>query len=439
MSRTAAIYARISLDRREGEGVARQLADCRKLAAERGWEVGEEFVDNDLSAFRAKRRPEWDRLLQALEDETVNALIAYHPDRTYRRTADLEQLIDVVERTGAEIATVKAGDIDLATATGRMAARIVAAVSRHESERIGERVSRAKRERAAQGRPPGGGKRAFGWKVDKLALEPREARALRTVALRVAAGKSIGEQVRWLNDRGHLTTEGRPWTVGVLRRALENPRIAGLRSYHGDIMGPAAWEPIVDEETWRRIVLFCEPRKGRPRGEQTLLSALIACPKCGRRLYITAGQYRCAPGTRQGCGGSSIQQTHADAAVIAAVEAELMQASTSDWVTDRPTPDLAEEAAAIEQRRIALTRRWAAGTITDAEYDAGRQVLTDRLEHLEAPVEIPRIDLATLRAAWSTADIPERRAVIEAIVDLPIGLASGRVADPRDRITVEFR
>ena len=41
----AAIYARISQDRSGGQaGVTRQLEDTRKLAAERGWEVVEEFA-----------------------------------------------------------------------------------------------------------------------------------------------------------------------------------------------------------------------------------------------------------------------------------------------------------------------------------------------------------------------------------------------------------
>ncbi|MCH6470957.1 recombinase family protein [Sinomonas terrae] len=58
--RSAAIYARISSDQTgEGLGVQRQLEDCRKLAAERGWIVGEEYVDNDLSAFKGKARPEF--------------------------------------------------------------------------------------------------------------------------------------------------------------------------------------------------------------------------------------------------------------------------------------------------------------------------------------------------------------------------------------------
>lgn len=48
---SAAVYARISSDL-DGTalGVTRQLEDCRRLANDLGWKLGEEYVDNDLSA-----------------------------------------------------------------------------------------------------------------------------------------------------------------------------------------------------------------------------------------------------------------------------------------------------------------------------------------------------------------------------------------------------
>ena len=56
--RAAAIYARISSDQ-DGTtlGVQRQLEDCRKLAADLGWQVGDEYVDNDLSPTAASAAP----------------------------------------------------------------------------------------------------------------------------------------------------------------------------------------------------------------------------------------------------------------------------------------------------------------------------------------------------------------------------------------------
>jgi DNA invertase Pin-like site-specific DNA recombinase len=49
----AGIYARISDDREQTQlGVNRQVADCEQRAEERGWEVVECYIDNDLSAWK---------------------------------------------------------------------------------------------------------------------------------------------------------------------------------------------------------------------------------------------------------------------------------------------------------------------------------------------------------------------------------------------------
>ena len=62
MPRSAEIYARLSSDRTaEALGVTRQLEDCRRLAAEHGWTAGDEYVYDDVSAYRSsasKPRPE---------------------------------------------------------------------------------------------------------------------------------------------------------------------------------------------------------------------------------------------------------------------------------------------------------------------------------------------------------------------------------------------
>ena len=61
----AAIYCRISDDREgAGLGVARQEADCRPLCERRGYsgDAIRLYIDNDVSAYSGKRRPEYERL-----------------------------------------------------------------------------------------------------------------------------------------------------------------------------------------------------------------------------------------------------------------------------------------------------------------------------------------------------------------------------------------
>ncbi|TXA39530.1 serine recombinase, partial [Mycobacterium tuberculosis variant bovis] len=81
-ARSAAIYARISADvEGTGLGVARQLEDCRKLAAERGWPIGDEYVDNDVSAYSESRAADTPALLDDLKSGARDAVIVYNLDR----------------------------------------------------------------------------------------------------------------------------------------------------------------------------------------------------------------------------------------------------------------------------------------------------------------------------------------------------------------------
>lgn len=444
-----AVYARISLDRHEGEGVARQLADCRQLAAERGWEITGEYVDNDLSAFRAKRRPEWDRLVADLAAGAVDGLIAYHPDRLYRRLADLEELIAAVEASGAQVLTVKAGEFDLSNASGRMIARILGSVSRHESERIGERVSRAKRERAAQGRPPGGGRRAFGWADDKVTLVPAEAAALRAAAERIVTGGSFYREAVTLNEAGFTTTAGKRWDISSLRRVLVSPRIVGLRAYKGEIVGDATWPGIIDRPTWEAICSLVAGRRGRPPGARWLLSGLIACPHCQRPLYganTSTTAYICAPGPRAGCGRSSISRSPADLKVSSTVTGWLHDpvfvAEFASFLAGGADDDAGKrvELASVEQREVSLAERWARGDLTGPAYDAALLVLTRRKAELEAEITLPRSKAAVtpgdLLLAWEIGSVEDRRSVIAGVARLPVKLAPGRATRPGDRLTI---
>lgn len=61
MAEVVGIYARISEDPLGLEkGVKRQVADGHVLCKQRGWTVGDEFVDNDLSALKGGPRPEYE-------------------------------------------------------------------------------------------------------------------------------------------------------------------------------------------------------------------------------------------------------------------------------------------------------------------------------------------------------------------------------------------
>lgn len=199
-----------------------------------------------------------------------SALLIWHPDRLYRSPKDLERII--------EIATVKAGDVDLSAPAGRMVARILGSVARQESEHKGDRQRRANEQRAAEGKWYTAN-RCFGYTMAGEPLEP-EATAARTAVADVLAGKSIRKVgIEW-NEQGLKTTLGTTWNSPRVRRLLVNPRYAALRTYRGVVVGPGSWEPLIDPDTHRGLVAFLsDPSR-------------IKCTSFERK-YIGSGVYRC--------------------------------------------------------------------------------------------------------------------------------------------------
>lgn len=291
----AALYTRISLDRAGQQlGVQRQRDDCRALADRLGWQVATEFDDNDRSATSGKPRPGFEALLDAMKNGEVDAVIAWHPDRLYRKLADLTRLLDVAK--GVEFRTVTAGELDLSTPTGRMVASIMGSVATAEVEHKSERQRRAAQQLAERGVPKW--RKAFGYVDgggDRRELDPKTAPLIREAYAAVIAGSSLNDIARLWNDAGALTIGGKLWTAPQVSNFLRKPRNAGLRTYQAqrgaadrdNIIGPGAWPAIVSEEVFwaAQRVLEASGRKPGPKSvRQHLLTGMLTCGKCGHHL-----------------------------------------------------------------------------------------------------------------------------------------------------------
>ena len=190
--KAAAVYARISSDP-DGlaAGVTRQIEDCRAFAERRCWPVADVYVDNDTSAYSGKRRPEYERMLDDLAAGIRDAVIVYHLDRLHRRPRELEDFLDLCDRSGIRDLACVTGEIDLGTHDGRFHARILGAVARKESDDKSRRLIRKHLELAKAGKVSGGGTRPYGYAKDRVTVIPDEAAIIKEMAERLLAGDSL--------------------------------------------------------------------------------------------------------------------------------------------------------------------------------------------------------------------------------------------------------
>ena len=299
------IYTRQSKDANgDAEAVDRQLADCRELAGTNGWDIVKEIVDNDRSATTGER-PGWRDLLSGIDAGRFDVLIAWHPDRLYRRLRDLVDLIEVAERRSLRIAAVRSGDLDLGSPTGRMVASLLGSVAAYEVQHKGQRQRAANRQRAQHGHV-GWSLRPYGYdRIDgHTVLVEDEVAVLREAADRVLAGEAMYSVVKDFNARGLTTTTGGRWQTTPLRRMLISPRLAGRAVLKGEDFGAGDWPAVFDQDTHDRLVaLFRDPRRRYSPSPRTkyLLSGLLTCGRCGSvmfampagRVYLT---YACKDG-----------------------------------------------------------------------------------------------------------------------------------------------
>jgi DNA invertase Pin-like site-specific DNA recombinase len=211
----AALYARISRDvTGEGLGVERQLADCRQLAAERGWVIAEEYVDNDISAYSGKHRPAYKRMLEDIAAGQRDAVIVYNIDRLTRRPIELEQFTQACEAAGVRKLIAATGDIDLGNDDGMLMARMLAAFAAKESGRKSARLKRKALELAEAGKP-NGGNRPFGYSAGQMEVVESEAAVIRELAQRYLAGESLGSLTEWARSQGVPTVNGAQWLTST--------------------------------------------------------------------------------------------------------------------------------------------------------------------------------------------------------------------------------
>ncbi len=355
----AIIYARQSKD--SEDGIERQVEKCLKLIADRGWELAHDpFCDNDVSASKVGkrgRRPQYELAMGMVTANRIDVLVVAHMDRLYRRAAELETIIPIVEKTGALVVSTD-GAYDLSTANGRMVARMLCAASQGEVETKARRNKDANVQAAATGsgtnqdagrsataqtgsprwmrespltwctatdarawtvpggpQPSRGRRSPFGCPIRYTttrrtgvsSVTQSEADAIRDGIASVNRGGSVtGIERKWhaLGFRPPLAPygplpDGNPWNHHTVKRILTNPHVAGWRSYrNGEIVAAGNWPAIVGPVAWETAqAILTDPDRRTTAGAVSLLGGIAEC-RCGTTVKHAPrknyGCYRCA-------------------------------------------------------------------------------------------------------------------------------------------------
>jgi DNA invertase Pin-like site-specific DNA recombinase len=150
----AAIYARVSTD---GQTTENQTTALKEVAARRGWDIVEVYVDHGVSGAKGRdKRPAFDRMLKEASRRRFDLVMAWAIDRMGRSLRDLIDTIEHLEATSVDL-YLDQQHIDTTTPAGKLLFHISGAFAEFERNMIRQRINaglaRARTQGKRIGRP----------------------------------------------------------------------------------------------------------------------------------------------------------------------------------------------------------------------------------------------------------------------------------------------
>ena len=301
----AALYARVSSERQDVDlSVAAQLRALRNYAAQHGYVVAREYVD-EAESGRVADRPEFRKLLDAggRPQAPFQVILVWKFSRFTRKREHAVAFKAMLRRKGIRVVSITEHADD--SPTGKLMEAIIESVDEFYSENLAQEVTRGMREAASRGfwvssRVPYGYTRVLvpdGAKErPKLAVVEPAAGVVRRLFALADRGQSLLDITRTLNAEGIASPQGKRWLKSAVHRVLTNEVYTGTlvwgrraKDQAPPVRVPRAFPAIVSRAEFRRVATLLAsrgPTKVHPRRSASsyLLSGLVKCRRCGRAL-----------------------------------------------------------------------------------------------------------------------------------------------------------
>jgi DNA invertase Pin-like site-specific DNA recombinase len=348
------------------------------------------IIEREVSSVSVQWREERDAILADLKPG--DTLVVWKFDRLGRSLADLIAVIDDLQARGVNVKSVTE-NLDLSTAGGRLAFNVLASAAEFERELVRERTAASLRTKIEGGMVVRG-PRLYGFADDGVSHVEHEAVIIREMVRRVRDDESIHSIVDDLNMRQIPTATGGTWSRYGLRELLRNPRLAGLHSYKGKVLGPGSWEPIISVEDHEEMKVRLPRFKGRgsgggrPVSDRYPYSGTLTCGVChvGRMI----GNSRGAARRYYGCGNPACHRTTISAPMLErdlniAVLPKLLDPAFVERVARTVGGDPALSARLAEERQllVRLARQFGEGKFGEDEWLAMREPIERRVRAME--------------------------------------------------------
>lgn len=329
---------------RQALSIESQLDVVRNIAKSLGTRVPEKYVFSESKSAKVTgNRPEYTRMLKALEEGEINAIIVWHADRLSRNAIDTALLIDLLDREKL-VEIVTPSQTFRNTPMDKFMLSLACSQAKMENDKKGIDVKRGLEKKARLGMFPGPA--PFGYINDKggergnkkIKSDPERLPLIKKMFVLMLSGAYSPLKIRDVatHEWGFRTPDGKILGRSTIYRILSNPFYYGAYEYP---IGSGIWyrgthETIITEEEYD-IVQHLLGRKGRPRPKRHVFDfmGMTRCGECGgavtAELKIKKQQngnthryiyYHCTKRANPNCSQGCLEETELKKQVTAEIE-----------------------------------------------------------------------------------------------------------------------
>lgn len=308
----AVFYARVSTEEeKQLNALSKQIQENRDIIKEKGWNLVEQYIDEGKSGTTVKRRNDYQRLLDDMEQDKFDIIVVKDQDRLQRNTKDWYLFVDRLVQNKKKLFLYLEGKF-FTPADDALITGIKAIIAEEYSRNLSKKLNNANQrriERALKGEgvsAMGNGKSlAFKIVDGKWVKDEEEAKLGKLIFDLYLQMNSIRKVRDEVNSRGYTNSVGKPFTSESISRILKNEKAKGIivfGKYHHNFdekkitkMPESEWVRIEDkslayvsDEVFDEVQRRLKEKTGNKRGVFTgndPLSRKIYCGKCGGVLW----------------------------------------------------------------------------------------------------------------------------------------------------------
>ncbi len=292
-----AIYARKSKEDLSSEALSTQINQCKAFISQSNkyLKLKKVYQEDNVSGMTVDGRDEFKKLITAVDDGFIQAVVVTKWDRFSRNTTDLKNYRESFGNKGTLVITIE--DSGEMSAVANLQFEIMAAINQYYVHKIAEDTKAVLINKTLKGHS-GGGVANYGYAFDEdnfLVMRPEEAVVVADIFDKFELGYSYNDIIDDLKNINIKTRKGNNFTKSTIHDMLTNVKYMGVYRYnrkdrkqstlvkrHFDevFVEDGIKEPIITKEQFEAVQKIINLRKTIYKESEYLLTGIIECELC---------------------------------------------------------------------------------------------------------------------------------------------------------------